>query len=67
MNNKVNSDEVLECYNCSNNMNYKHYICCDDKCYWCWNCSETQYMDVNGKLHAGHNPTCKEYDTYPQK
>jgi len=51
-------EKVIECYHCFNDMNYKHYIRCDGKCYWCWSCSETQYMDDGGKLKKGHNPSC---------
>ena len=34
----------IQCYNCSNDMNYKYYISCDGKCYWCWQCCETQHL-----------------------
>jgi hypothetical protein len=40
-------------------MNYKWYNFCNSKCYWCWACAETQYIDDDGKLKAGHHPNCK--------
>ena len=51
--------DSIECYNCFNDMNYDHYIFCNGKCYWCWECSETQYININGSTTVGHHPDCK--------
>jgi hypothetical protein len=57
---KNKPDAIIKCYYCENNMNYSHYLFCENKCYWCWNCSEFQYIDDNGKTIEGHHPNCKE-------
>jgi len=51
----MNSDSIVKCYHCNNDMNFDHYIICDGKCYWCWECSETQYIDLNNVMRPGHN------------
>lgn len=35
-------------------MNYDPYLTCDGKCYWCWECSETQHIDLNNVMRKGH-------------
>jgi hypothetical protein len=55
----INDEKRIECYNCFNDMNYDHYIFCNGKCYWCWECSETQYININGSTTVGHHPDCK--------
>ena len=54
-----NDEKRIECYNCFNDMNYDHYIFFNGKCYWCWECSETQYINNNGSTTVGHHPDCK--------
>ena len=51
----------INCYNCNTDMNYKHYISCDGKCYWCWECCEIQCIDNNMKTIKGHNIVCNKY------
>lgn len=58
---KTDDDNKIPCYNCGNDMNYPHYFVCEEKyCYWCWNCAETQYIDLSGNIIPGHNPKCKK-------
>jgi hypothetical protein len=52
-------EKRIECYHCFNDMNYDHYISCNGTCYWCWECSETQHININGKTTEGHHPDCK--------
>jgi hypothetical protein len=57
---KNKPDKIIKCYHCENNMNFPHYLFCENKCYWCWNCSEFQHIYDNGKIKEGHHPNCKE-------
>ena len=59
--NKEVKPNIIQCYDCNTDMNYKHYISCDGKCYWCWECGETQYIDNNMKTIKGHNIICDDY------
>ena len=49
----------IECCNCSDDLSYEHCILCDGKCYYCWNCSTIQYINMNGKTTEGHNIICE--------
>jgi len=53
----------IQCYDCSDDMNYKHYIACDGKCFWCWQCLESQHINEENKMTKGHHVNCnKHYD-----
>ena len=51
----------IRCYNCSDDMNYKHYISCDGRCFFCWQCFETQHINEENKTIEGHHVTCNKY------
>ena len=51
----------IRCYNCSDDMNYKHYISCDGRCYFCWQCCEIQHINEENKTIEGHHVTCNKY------
>ena len=49
----------IQCYNCSDDMN----IACDGKCFWCWQCLESQHINEENKMTEGHHINCnKHYD-----
>jgi len=58
---KFIDDDIIECYNCRNELKYERYISCDGKCYWCFECCEYQHINKENKITKGHNITCDEY------
>jgi hypothetical protein len=54
----MNEKNQIKCFHCGNNMNYVHYVFCNNTCFWCWNCSEIQHMDENKQAQSGHHWTC---------
>lgn len=55
----------IDCYDCSNDMGYKHNIHCKSKndqyCYFCWNCCQIQHINDENKMTKGHHITCDEH------
>ena len=64
MNKTITDENVIECCNCSNDLSHEHCICCDGKCYYCWECTTFQYINMDRKTEEGHNIICEKYCDY---
>ena len=61
MSKTIIGENVIECFNCSDDLSYEHCIRCDGKCYYCWTCTTFQYINMNRKTEEGHNIICEKY------